>query len=131
MSIRSTFPTMMAAVLTAAACASAPRAGDADRVVVFRADSTPQCAFEELGELSTSLQMRGSREDAERRLSQLLASIAEKRGAHGIMNISVEAPERLPFTASGGRRPAAADLPEVTWSGKAQAILFTDPECRR
>lgn len=131
MSTRSTFSGTIAAFVAVAACASAPSTGDAERVVVFRAESTPQCPFEELGEVSTSLQMRGSREDAERRLSQGLASIAENRGAHGIMNIAVEGPERVLFTVSGGRRPTAAGIPEVTWSGKAQAILFTDPACRR
>lgn len=111
------------------ACASSGRS-ETEPALIFSGLAVPECAFELVGEVSVSVTMRGDRSLAQGRLHPMLARAAERQGADGAMNITLDAPERVAISVPAGRRPTEADFPAVPWTGRTQAIRFVDPECR-
>ena len=113
------------------ACASASsRSDNVQKPLIFGSKSMPECAFERKGEIAAAASVKGDRRVAEEALHRALARAAQDRDADGVVEITIVVPERVPFVVQGGRRPTADDLPTVTWRATAQAIRFTDPNCR-
>jgi hypothetical protein len=120
----------LALITVTASCATSAGRSSSERAIVYSGNAVPSCEIELVQEIAVTVSVKGDRTAAEDALHRELARRAERSGADGVMAISVQAPDRVPFTVTGGRPPMASDLPAVRWSARAHAIRFVDPACR-
>lgn len=127
---------VLAMLLTCSACASTPGRSDESQVPVFTRESMPRCEYERAGEVRATATVRGSdRTVAEREVRRELVRAAAQRGMHGIYDVVVRVAEgeRVPFSVvrEGDAPRQTPEPPAVQWSGTAQGLRFTNPECRQ
>jgi len=121
---------VLVSAIAISACATSSGRSSAERAVVFGGNTLPRCEFELVQEIAVMVSLQGDAKAAEEALHRKLAESAERRGADGVIGVSIKAPERVPFVVTSGPSPNQAKLPPVEWNAKAQAIRFLDPECR-
>jgi hypothetical protein len=116
--------------IVVAACATSSGRSSTERAVVFSGNTLPTCDFEVVQVITVMVSVRGDRKAAEEALHRELDRRAERRGADGVIRISIQEPRLMPVVTSRGRPRTEADLPPAEWNATAQAIRFLDPECR-